>query len=278
MEVWGTLRKADNNLERQISSLRAALGDDAKNPRFIERIRGYGYKLLMPVQPEGEPSGRVDAWSNEEYFRFLRKTERLEADKEEDLRIVTTGFSWGVTDSELEPLLTRKVRINIVLMDPTSPLVLARNKLRLATLSWKRPLRALATKSENWPRYGSAIRRWGSGCPPQCLVGSSHTAEMGRVWGCFWRRIPTPRGRWSVFPRIRRCGAPFMRTGNDVGTTPARCDRQCGWVMISREGFIDQTVRAKHPNKHRRDWKHELPARLVDTWRTSSAPRRGASR
>ena len=42
--------------------------------------------------------------------------------------------------------------------------------------------------------------------------------------------------------------------------------------MSSREGFIDRTVRAKHPNKHRRDWKHELPARLVDTWRTSSPP------
>ena len=100
-DVWGNGRKADNNLEKQISSLRAVLGDDAKNPHFIERIRGYGYKFLLPVQPEGEPSGNVTGWSNKD-FKFLRKTERSDGDKEEDLRILTTGFSWGVTDSGLE--------------------------------------------------------------------------------------------------------------------------------------------------------------------------------
>ena len=169
-------------LERQISSLRAVLGDDAKNPHFIERIRGYGYKFLLPVQPEGEPSGTVDGWSNEEYFKFLRKTEQSDGDKE-DLRIVTTGFSWGVTDSELEKLLIRKVRINIVLMDPTSQLVMARNKLRLATFIAEKAasgindqIKELAELRTSYPTLGF---RLSSAMPCGFVAHSRNGARLG---------------------------------------------------------------------------------------------------
>jgi DNA-binding winged helix-turn-helix (wHTH) protein len=183
LDVWGTERKADNNLERQISSLRAVLGDDAKNPRFIERIRGYGYKFLMPVKSEGEPSGKVDCWSNEEYFRFLRKTERIEGDREDDLRILTTAFSWGVTDSEIEPLLARKIRINIILMDPMSSLVLARNKLRLRTLSLEKAssnitdqVRELAELRAHYPTLGF---RLSTAMPCGFVAHSRNGARLG---------------------------------------------------------------------------------------------------
>jgi len=183
LEVWGSGRKADNNLERQISSLRAALGDDARNPHFIERIRGYGYKFLMPVQPEGEPSGKVDGWSNEEYFKFLRKTERSDADNEEDLRILTTGFSWGVTDSEVEQLLIRKIRINIVLMDPTSQLVVARNKLRRATFTVEKAASQLSDQvnelAELRASYPTLGLRLSSAMPCGFVAHSRNGARLG---------------------------------------------------------------------------------------------------
>ncbi|MCB1237073.1 MAG: winged helix-turn-helix domain-containing protein, partial [Verrucomicrobiae bacterium] len=36
----------DRAIDMHISSLRRKLGDDAKNPRFIRTVRGYGYQLI----------------------------------------------------------------------------------------------------------------------------------------------------------------------------------------------------------------------------------------
>ena len=38
----------DRAIDMHISSLRRKLGDDAKNPRFIRTVRGYGYQLIPP--------------------------------------------------------------------------------------------------------------------------------------------------------------------------------------------------------------------------------------
>jgi two-component system response regulator CpxR len=43
----------DRSIDVHVSSLRRKLGDDAKNPRFIRTIRGIGYSLQEPENPEG---------------------------------------------------------------------------------------------------------------------------------------------------------------------------------------------------------------------------------
>jgi transcriptional activator of cad operon len=50
--VWGTETISDNTLTHAIAELRAALGDDARNPAFIETIFCRGYLLLASV---GDP-------------------------------------------------------------------------------------------------------------------------------------------------------------------------------------------------------------------------------
>ncbi|MEP4077002.1 response regulator transcription factor [Haloferula sp.] len=40
----------DRSIDVHVSQLRRKLGDDAKNPRFIQTIRGVGYKLLEGVE------------------------------------------------------------------------------------------------------------------------------------------------------------------------------------------------------------------------------------
>ena len=50
--VWGTETISDNSLTPAIAELRAALGDDARNPAYIETIYRRGYLLLAPV---GDP-------------------------------------------------------------------------------------------------------------------------------------------------------------------------------------------------------------------------------
>jgi DNA-binding winged helix-turn-helix (wHTH) protein/TolB-like protein/Tfp pilus assembly protein PilF len=55
-EVWDGRPQTDDVITRCISALRKGLGDDAKNPRFIETVQRRGYRVILPVsQPEQEP-------------------------------------------------------------------------------------------------------------------------------------------------------------------------------------------------------------------------------
>ena len=42
----------DRSIDVHISSLRRKLGDDPKEPRFIETVRGAGYRLRKPGASE----------------------------------------------------------------------------------------------------------------------------------------------------------------------------------------------------------------------------------
>jgi DNA-binding winged helix-turn-helix (wHTH) protein len=53
-EVWRTEFVSDHALTQVIAELRAALGDDAGNPSFIENIPRRGYRLVAPVTPAAE--------------------------------------------------------------------------------------------------------------------------------------------------------------------------------------------------------------------------------
>ncbi len=50
--VWHNTHVTDDVLAYSISELRKALGDDARNPRFIETIQRRGYRLIAPVRRE----------------------------------------------------------------------------------------------------------------------------------------------------------------------------------------------------------------------------------
>jgi DNA-binding winged helix-turn-helix (wHTH) protein len=50
-EVWRTEFVSDHALTQVIAELRAALGDNAGNPTFIENIPRRGYRLVAPVTP-----------------------------------------------------------------------------------------------------------------------------------------------------------------------------------------------------------------------------------
>ncbi|MGP1275136.1 MAG: winged helix-turn-helix domain-containing protein [Caulobacterales bacterium] len=47
--VWGQVHVNEDALSRSIFKLRKALGDDARNPRFIETVPKRGYRLIAPV-------------------------------------------------------------------------------------------------------------------------------------------------------------------------------------------------------------------------------------
>jgi len=56
----GDTAVTENSLARNIALLRRLLGDDAREPRFIETVSGIGYRFLCPVEASEEPTGNLD--------------------------------------------------------------------------------------------------------------------------------------------------------------------------------------------------------------------------
>ncbi|MDJ0841488.1 MAG: winged helix-turn-helix domain-containing protein [Acidobacteriota bacterium] len=50
-EVWPSVHVEDRVLARRISELRKLLGDNSREPIYIETVRKGGYRLLMPAEP-----------------------------------------------------------------------------------------------------------------------------------------------------------------------------------------------------------------------------------
>jgi Tol biopolymer transport system component/DNA-binding winged helix-turn-helix (wHTH) protein len=56
-DVWKDTAVTDNALTRIVALLRKALGDDAKDPRYIATVSTRGYRLLPPVRLVGTEQG-----------------------------------------------------------------------------------------------------------------------------------------------------------------------------------------------------------------------------
>jgi len=55
--VWGDVCVSEGLVREYIHDLRIALGDDPKQPRFIETVRGRGYRFLGGIEECGAPAG-----------------------------------------------------------------------------------------------------------------------------------------------------------------------------------------------------------------------------
>jgi DNA-binding winged helix-turn-helix (wHTH) protein len=60
-EVWGDAAVTENSLARSIALLRRLLGDETRNPRYIETVATIGYRFVCPVEAKEEVSGTSDA-------------------------------------------------------------------------------------------------------------------------------------------------------------------------------------------------------------------------
>jgi Tol biopolymer transport system component/DNA-binding winged helix-turn-helix (wHTH) protein len=59
--VWGTTAVTENSLARNIALLRRLLGDDPREPRFIETVSSIGYRFICPVEiAEESPVSGLD--------------------------------------------------------------------------------------------------------------------------------------------------------------------------------------------------------------------------
>jgi TolB-like protein len=61
--LWpdGTFVDFEHSLNAAVKRLRAALGDDADNPRFVETLPGRGYRFIAPLEQTSAPAARTPA-------------------------------------------------------------------------------------------------------------------------------------------------------------------------------------------------------------------------
>ena len=64
--VWGDTAVTENSLARNIALLRRLLGDDPREPRFIETVSSIGYRFLCPVEASEELTGNLDITRSED--------------------------------------------------------------------------------------------------------------------------------------------------------------------------------------------------------------------
>jgi TolB-like protein/Flp pilus assembly protein TadD len=95
--LWpdGTYVNFDHGLNKAVNRLRAALGDSAGNPRFIETVARRGYRLLVPVAGEASPA----ALTGHRRIRLaVLPFENVTADAEQEY------FSDGLTEEMITEL------------------------------------------------------------------------------------------------------------------------------------------------------------------------------
>src|ERR1044072_9253917 len=61
--IWGARFVTDEVITTCIFELRRALGDDARNPRFIQTIPKKGYRLIAPVIIEPRAARSSHLWT-----------------------------------------------------------------------------------------------------------------------------------------------------------------------------------------------------------------------
>ena len=55
--VWADVHVSEENLSHCIAEIRGALGDDAKQPAYVETVARHGYRLIAPVVRQTAPDG-----------------------------------------------------------------------------------------------------------------------------------------------------------------------------------------------------------------------------
>jgi Tol biopolymer transport system component/DNA-binding winged helix-turn-helix (wHTH) protein len=65
--VWGDIAVSENSLARSIALLRRLLGDDTRNPRYIETVATVGYRFLCEVEVSGNALETPDTTSGPDH-------------------------------------------------------------------------------------------------------------------------------------------------------------------------------------------------------------------
>jgi adenylate cyclase len=107
--VWGGAFVEEGALAQAIHSLRKALGDDARQPRFIQTLPKRGYRLLATVEPLGEEEVAPESLSEDRSIpgqppaRSLSTRPKLLVAATAILVVLVFWIAWGERQSAKQP-------------------------------------------------------------------------------------------------------------------------------------------------------------------------------
>jgi len=92
-DLWGETIVEEVNLSNLVAETRAALGDDARQSRFIKTVHRFGYRFVAPLAPEAAANSPFYVeWQSEEHP--LRTGENIVGrDSAVDIHIGLAGVS-----------------------------------------------------------------------------------------------------------------------------------------------------------------------------------------
>jgi len=112
--VWPDGYAGDGSLSRAIWSLRDALGDDAKNPKYIETIPRIGYCLREEVRKVGCPTEESDllAARDKEVVRLRKSVRNLRiAVATLCLAVLGTAAGWQISSQDLPRSYQHRLKV-----------------------------------------------------------------------------------------------------------------------------------------------------------------------
>jgi DNA-binding winged helix-turn-helix (wHTH) protein len=139
--VWGDICVSEGLVKEYVYDLRHALGDDPQHPRFIETVRGRGYRFLGGVEAVGRTADAEGQMSLDKPSIAVLPFTNMSADPEQEY------FSDGIT----EDIITELSRFR-------SLFVIARNSRSRCALFGRRKCAALQRKSScHRPAYRNNV-------------------------------------------------------------------------------------------------------------------------
>lgn len=136
--IWGETQVSEDGLRDYIQEIRRALNDTAQAARFVETVRGRGYRFIaaLPTTSPAVPSFTFQAPSQEEVigsqYPVVRRSEEGEAGGQAKNRLtpqrptspsllairgVYDGKELRVLPTELLPIVQRETSVLIVFLD-----------------------------------------------------------------------------------------------------------------------------------------------------------------
>ena len=108
--IWGEIQVSEEGLRDYIREIRQALQDNAAAPRFVETVRGRGYRFIGEVVSRGKT--KADGLAAREEDRRLTEVRPLLT-----IRGVYDGKTFRALPTESVPPVSREVAIAILFLE-----------------------------------------------------------------------------------------------------------------------------------------------------------------
>ncbi len=145
----------DLGLNSAVTKLRAALGDSAENPRFVETLPRRGYRLIVPVEPIGtvQNASRLRPAAEDVRDTLASASARTQSVSSEDAELHVTESSIGRPIAEPVKVSDRKLTgwLSVALVGTALALV------GFGVWKWFGPRRVPGEGSLPQPRYVIAV-------------------------------------------------------------------------------------------------------------------------